>query len=258
MALSKKSSRVCGSIQDETFNYFPLDAIFPRIVSGMRANLDDFSYQALITIKRKYCGGAIIHPRWVITAAHCVKEMKTFRMKVYYNILDRRDPYRFTYCRRVRDAFSHENKHYDVGLIKLKRTITKAHEMELQPVRLGYLGDIVGRKAVLSGWGTTSGEDLVKSRYLQYMTMEVTDTETCMKYFGKLVKTNQIICAKPIYQNASVCFGDSGGPLVLSGTKDLIGVLSLGDRTCKSKATGFLNASHVKSWVESKIAPDQI
>lgn len=43
----------------------------PQIVGGQDAALGEFPWQALL---EQGCGGALIAPQWVLTAAHCVQE----------------------------------------------------------------------------------------------------------------------------------------------------------------------------------------
>jgi secreted trypsin-like serine protease len=49
-------------------------SISGQIIGGSRATQGQFPWQALITIDGSaLCGGSLISPEWILTAAHCVK-----------------------------------------------------------------------------------------------------------------------------------------------------------------------------------------
>lgn len=44
-----------------------------QIVGGLKAKKGQFPWQVLIQMDGQYlCGGSLIDPEWVLTAAHCV------------------------------------------------------------------------------------------------------------------------------------------------------------------------------------------
>ena len=53
---------------------------FTRIIGGQRARLGDAPWQVALAngrasniYERQFCGGTLINPSWVLTAAHCTK-----------------------------------------------------------------------------------------------------------------------------------------------------------------------------------------
>ena len=46
-----------------------------RVVGGSSAGFGTFPWQALIRIKSSRCGGALVGPRHVVTAGHCVNPL---------------------------------------------------------------------------------------------------------------------------------------------------------------------------------------
>jgi secreted trypsin-like serine protease len=49
------------------------EKINPYIVGGEFATLGQFPWQTFLMFDRwGACGGSLIHPEWVLTAAHCI------------------------------------------------------------------------------------------------------------------------------------------------------------------------------------------
>lgn len=53
-----------------TKSYFK--TYFRRIVGGQEAKAHSWPWMAFLDFGRKWCGGTIIHPKYIITAVHCV------------------------------------------------------------------------------------------------------------------------------------------------------------------------------------------
>jgi hypothetical protein len=52
-----------------------------QIIGGSKADPTQFPWQVYITIDNSWlCGGSVIAPDWVLTAAHCVKECVEFNL----------------------------------------------------------------------------------------------------------------------------------------------------------------------------------
>ena len=58
-----------------------------RIVGGTEANINSWPWQAMLARKaggRQFCGGTLVDPLWVVTAAHCVRGTSASSIIVRY------------------------------------------------------------------------------------------------------------------------------------------------------------------------------
>lgn len=60
-----------------------MDENLSRIVGGESAHSDTWSWTVFLRIRSKRCGGSIIAPSWILTAAHCLNNSRASQITVY-------------------------------------------------------------------------------------------------------------------------------------------------------------------------------
>ena len=68
----------------------------PRVINGVDSPANQWPWMAQIekfsTRKPHHCGGALVHPEWVLTAAHCVhndQNIQGYQIKLGKHRLDK-------------------------------------------------------------------------------------------------------------------------------------------------------------------------
>ncbi|NXX79448.1 TMPS2 protease, partial [Urocolius indicus] len=192
-----------------------------RIVGGTVATLGQWPWQVSLHVQGTHvCGGSIITPQWIVTAAHCVEGQlsEAYRWKVYAGILNQGEMLLGTGY-KVQLVISHpdydtDSKDNDVALMKLETPLSFTDTV--QPVCLPNPGMMfqTNQECWISGWGAEY-QGGKTSNNLNYAMVQLIEYSTCNSvsvYNGMVLPT--MICAGYLEGGVDSCQGDSGGPLV--------------------------------------------
>ena len=243
-----------------------------KIKGGEEASIEDWPWVAAIVhhgrnpYRGQFCGGAMISPQWVITAAHCLADMAG--MLRYEpgdvdliigrsNLLEDHGE-RITAARLVihpeYDGFINES---DVALIYLEKTPEISTTWAYIPVIQADDPNALtkpGRLAWIAGWGAL-GPTGPFPQDLQQASVPLVSQEKLIQAYppDEYVITDNMMGAGPGDGSVDTCQGDSGGPLMVMNHYDrfeLAGVTSWGQQCGMPDVYGvYVRLSNYCDWI---------
>lgn len=228
-------------------------ATAPGAYPWMAALVDAFTGNAQ---SGQFCGGSLIAPNWVLTAAHCVAERSPSSIDVVLNRVDlnRGDGERVAVINIIGhpDYFNRPDGS-DLALLQLARST------DIAPVNLVIADAGFERNGLLAttmGWGLLSFNGTPATE-LRQVDVPIVSHSACDRAFGG-INRNTMICAGLPQGGKDACNGDSGGPLFVPdnqlGGQRLIGVVSFGEECALPGIPGvYARVSHRLNWIERQL-----
>lgn len=263
-ALGVLAVAACAAVADE-------GPLVPFIVGGQESSISQYPWQVFVYLpsEKIECGGSILNPTTILTAAHCVDHPGTTTTYPAgdlmitagdSNVNQSAPPtaeMRFVAGIRVHPYYTPPpNIKDDAALLTLTEPLTLSSTVQPIPLVATGATPAPGTALTVSGYGKQEGAASAQpSGKLFAASLIALSSDACRSAVGE-ENSAVLLCA--VSPTAATCQGDSGGPLTEGSPGVEVGIVDVGPEGCPpGQPDGFTNlaAPEVRAFIEGSEAP---
>lgn len=231
----------------------PEDQVQTRIIGGGEVDPFDNRYPYFAAMRETgICGGVLISPSIVLTAAHCEPTSNTVRIGM--ESLDQRPDSISIAEKVIHPLYGSMGYSYDAMLMKLDSPSDAQYIM----LNLDANVPVADQELWVLGFGDTAASDMeqVLPTVLNEVDVQYITQSDCATAYGDNLVQDDMMCAASNGKDA--CAGDSGGPLIIKGNSPaedvLVGTVAWGVGCADARYPGvYSRTSYFLTWIIEQV-----
>ncbi|XP_044259028.1 phenoloxidase-activating factor 2-like [Tribolium madens] len=219
---------------------------------------------------RPFCGGSLLSAIVVLTAAHCIQNLKPediviragqqrdFNSSKEENYQERNVAEIIIY-----EHFLKENFYNDLALLILNKSLIKSNNIETVCVPTN-MDNINFNNCLVTTWGMQKNGNystVFKEKHISVFTN--TDCQNILKtdLGDEIILHNSFFCTVENFRNNSICSGDGGSPLVCPDNFHRyfqVGIVSWSPYNCEDElktkdSIVYTNLTQFSNWIDARL-----
>ncbi|NXD70729.1 PRS57 protease, partial [Eolophus roseicapillus] len=231
-----------------------------RIIGGKVVAPHSQPFMASIQMDGQHvCGGFLVWPKWVMTAAHCLIPRTNSHPHPRHSsgATGQGEPEGSQQVFSITESIAHP--HYnprsvnnDIRMLKLNRSATLNQYVKRIRLPSPHIDLKPGTVCYVLGWGDTSNYGDQPSELMETNTT-IVKRSLCRTLWRGKVSSNMMCGASRNATLQGVCAGDSGGPLIFK--KKVYGIVSFSGQRCGDRRYPdiYTKISNYIDWVHRTV-----